>query len=164
MSTVTRDYALSASSDQTVRVWNWQTGEHLRTLEGHTRAVNSVVVSGDYALSASDDQTVRVWNWQTGEHLRTFEGHTSFVRSVVVSGDYALSTSDDQTVRVWNWHTGDCLYTLHLEAPVRSAVFTEDMSHIVAGDDAGNVHFLRPNAAPPPAAWDVADEPADSEH
>ncbi len=66
-------YVLSGSSDGTVWVWNWKTGKLLRTLEGHTKAVNAVMVSGDIALSASYDETVRVWNWQTGEHLRTLK-------------------------------------------------------------------------------------------
>ncbi|MEM9953163.1 MAG: hypothetical protein AAF846_16280 [Chloroflexota bacterium] len=110
--TMHKSYAVSASSDNILKVWNWRTGELLRTLEGHKSSVWSVAVSGSYAVSASYDETLKVWNWQTGELLRTLEGHKSSVRSVVIVGSYAVSTSDDKTLKVWNWQTGELLRTL----------------------------------------------------
>jgi WD40 repeat protein len=106
------DYAISASSDRTLKVWNWTTGELERTLEGHTDAVASVSLSGDYAISASYDNTLKVWNWTEGELERTLEGHTDAVASVALSGDYAISASYDNTLKVWNWQTGEMLRTL----------------------------------------------------
>src|SRR5260221_7836591 len=48
----------SASSDDTIKLWDPQTGEHLRTLEGHSHSVLSVAFSPDGGLltSASQDQ------------------------------------------------------------------------------------------------------------
>ena len=39
--------AVSASSDQTLKVWEVASGRELRTLAGHTDAVTGVAVSGD---------------------------------------------------------------------------------------------------------------------
>ena len=109
-------WALSGSGDQTVRVWDTETGRELRTLEGHTGAVYGVAWSPDgrRALSGSYDRTVRVWNTETGRELRTLEGHTNAVYSVAWSPDgrRALSGSRDQTVRVWDTDTGRELQTL----------------------------------------------------
>src|SRR5437588_324855 len=71
----------SGSEDQTVRLWNGQSGELLHTLEGHTDIVYSVAWSPDGQLlaSGSNDKTVRIWNGQSGVHLHTLEGHTDTV-------------------------------------------------------------------------------------
>ncbi len=130
------DVAVSASSDRTLRVWNWHTGQHLRTLEGHTSPVRSVALSGDFAVTASDDQTLRVWNWHTGQHLRTLAGHTDLVYSVALSGEFAVSASRDQTLRVWNWHTGQHLRTLerHTNA-VYSVALNGEVAISASGDN-----------------------------
>lgn len=105
---VSGDFAISASSDNTLCVWNWKTGQHLRTLNGHTNSVNDAVMSGDFAISASSDNTLRVWNWKTGQHLRTLEGLTQ----TLALGDHFVFTAADGDIRIWNWQTGEPLQKL----------------------------------------------------
>ncbi|MEQ1907494.1 MAG: WD40 repeat domain-containing protein [Vicinamibacterales bacterium] len=49
--------------DNTVRLWDIETGSELQRFEGHTANVNCVTVSPDsrYALSGSADKTMRLW-------------------------------------------------------------------------------------------------------
>ncbi|WP_280309867.1 protein kinase domain-containing protein [Nocardia abscessus] len=56
-------FAISGSSDTTVRIWDLTTGGCLRVLQGHRDAVNDVVISADasFALSTSSDGTLRRW-------------------------------------------------------------------------------------------------------
>ena len=56
-------YICSGSVDNTVRLWNVDTGENIRTLKGHTNYVKSVSFcpDGKYICSGSDDKTVRLW-------------------------------------------------------------------------------------------------------
>src|SRR6185295_18842745 len=108
--------ALSGSFDQTVRLWDVESGRCLRVLEGHTGRVWSVAwsVDGVRALSGSHDQTVRLWDVESGRCLRVLEGHTDSVLSVAwsVDGVRALSGSEDQTVRLWDVESGRCLRVL----------------------------------------------------
>jgi hypothetical protein len=63
--------AVSGSGDNTLRVWDLESGECLRTLEGHSSSVDSVGVTPDgrRAVSGSDDNTLRVWDLESGECL-----------------------------------------------------------------------------------------------
>ena len=60
---------VSASDDNTLKVWNADSGSLVRTLEGHTFRVTWADVSCDSSriLSASDDGTAKLWNANTGE-------------------------------------------------------------------------------------------------
>lgn len=108
---VSGDFAISASSDTTLRVWNWRTGQSIRTLAGHTSSVNAVVISGDFAVSASSDKTLRVWNWHTGQLLRTLSGYTHEVSALGWDGDVVASASFGE-VWLWNWKTGEIIQKL----------------------------------------------------
>ncbi len=64
--------AISASSDDTLKVWEVETGRELRTLQGHTSSVISgLALTGDgrVAVSASGDKTLKVWGG--GDRSRT---------------------------------------------------------------------------------------------
>ena len=69
---------VTASWDQTARIWDAATGQEVRTLSGHTDAVNSAAYSpdGQPIVTASDDGTARIWDAATGRKLRTLSGHT----------------------------------------------------------------------------------------
>ena len=100
----------SASSDQTVRLWDPATGASRGRLEGHSGSVSAVVFSPDGQLlaSASSDHTVRLWDPATGASRGRLEGHSGSVSAVVFSPDGQLlaSASGDQTVRLWDPATG----------------------------------------------------------
>ena len=75
--------------DQTLRLWDLESGQTLRTLEGHTDWVRAVAVTPDgrRAVSASGDQTLRLWDLESGQTIRTLEGHTDWVSAVAVTPD-----------------------------------------------------------------------------
>ena len=67
-------FAISASEDNTLKVWELASGRELRTLRGHSGEVYAVAMTmdGKRAVSASDDKTLKVWKLETGEVLATF--------------------------------------------------------------------------------------------
>jgi len=96
---------VSGGSDKTVKVWEWETGKCLQTMEGHRNSVRSVAFSpqGDNIVSGSEDKTVKVWSSKTGKCLQTLAGHQDSVLSIAFSGDgkSIISGSGDETVKVW---------------------------------------------------------------
>jgi WD40 repeat protein/cellulose biosynthesis protein BcsQ len=130
--------AVSASADNTLKVWDLESGRELRTLQGHLSSVTGVAVTPDgrRAVSGSMDHTLKVWDLDTGRELRTLKGHSSSVTGVAVTPDgrRAVSGSMDHTLKVWDLETGRELRTLkgHLSSVTGVAV-TPDVRRAVSG-------------------------------
>ena len=121
----------SGSWDDTVRLWDADTGQQKAILTGHTGDVYSVAYSPDgrTVASASQDETVRLWDAVTGQPKATLTGHTGSVTSVAFSPDgrTVASASQDETVRLWDADTGQqkATFTGHTGA-VNSVAFSPD--------------------------------------
>jgi WD40 repeat protein len=59
----------SGSLDQTIKLWDVQTGKERATLKGHTNWVNSVAHSPDgrTLASGSNDATIKLWGVLTAQ-------------------------------------------------------------------------------------------------
>ncbi len=99
-------FAISASHDRTIKIWDMKGGTRPRTLQGHYWAVTSLALLADdkTLISGSWDNSLKMWDIASGEELHTFTGHKHMVLDVAVSenGRVALSVGLDQTLRVWN--------------------------------------------------------------
>ena len=106
---------ISASNDNTLRIWDAGSGETLRTIDGHSHGHSHVVTAlavlpNGRLISASLDNTLKIWDVSSGEMLRTLEGHSSPAYSLAVLPDgRVVSASDDHTLRVWEVGSGKTL-------------------------------------------------------
>jgi hypothetical protein len=135
-------HAIGASYDNTLRLWELDTGRTLRILEGHGFWVTTVVAvlpDGRHALSASYNEPLRLWDLDTGLALRSLMVYSDWVRTVAVlpDGRHALSALGDGTLRLWELDTGRALRTLEGHARgVRAMAVTPDGRHaLIALDD-----------------------------
>ncbi len=126
---------LEKGKKQGYMISNW---EAIRTLQGHTSPVLSVVYSpsGTQLASGSSDKTVRLWEAASGAHVHTLRGHTSDVYSVVYSpsGTQLASGSYDHTVRLWEVASGTLVRTLkgHTDL-VNSVVYSPSGTQLASG-------------------------------
>ncbi|MFP4394569.1 MAG: hypothetical protein ACLFTI_04820 [Anaerolineales bacterium] len=106
---------LSASSDDTARIWDAASGKEIAVL-AHEGQVNCAVwhPQGNRILTCSEDGAAALWDAATGERQLTFEGHGAPVTSGRwnAAGDRLLTTSMDKTALVWDATTGDVRLTL----------------------------------------------------
>ncbi|MEH2331614.1 serine/threonine-protein kinase [Nostoc sp.] len=119
-----RGILASGSWDNTIKLWDVNTGKEIRTLTGHANWVNSVAFSpdGKFLASGSADCTVKLWQVQTGIEIQTFTGHSDPVSSVAYSPrtpttnsqerQLVASGSNDYTIKLWQIYTGRNIYTL----------------------------------------------------
>jgi WD40 repeat protein len=133
--------AVAGSADQTIRMWEIDTGKHHRLFEGHTRPVMSVawLNYGGEVLSAGEDLTVRRWHTETGKEFRSFAGWAHrCVAFCAVQGEhhrYALSGSPyDGMIRLYDLNTGREVRRLKGHASfVWSVAFSPDGRRAVSG-------------------------------
>lgn len=93
----------TGSYDSTIRIWDIDSGECLRTLRGHTSGIRTLQFDDTKLISGSLDKTLRVWNWRTGELLSTYGGHTEGVITLHFEGNIVASGSIDRSVKIWNF-------------------------------------------------------------
>jgi energy-coupling factor transporter ATP-binding protein EcfA2 len=128
----------SGSADKTVKLWNANTGELIRVLNGHTNGVSSVTFSPDGKVLAtgSADTTVKLWDVATGAELGSLKGHTGTVWSVTFSpnGKLLATGSADHTIKVWEAATREVLKTLTGHADeVLSVAISPDNELLASG-------------------------------
>jgi WD40 repeat protein len=127
---------LTASSDETARLWDASTGRPLATLAGHEAPLTTAAFSrdGGMVLTASEDATARLWEVSTGRLVATLSGHEGRVESAAFSpdGHTVVTASWDKTARLWEASTGRVLATLNGHQDlVESAAFSPDGRRVV---------------------------------
>jgi WD40 repeat protein len=150
---------LTASLDNTARLWDADSGEEVAVLEGHTNAVRSAAFGpdGKRVVTASDDHTARVWDAGSGKEIAALKGDGR-VNSAAFSPDgrRVVTAAWSETARLWNVESGKDIvllqrraggsrdrWWLSRRAQVRSAAFSPDGTRVVTASSSGT------------ALWDV---------
>ena len=140
----------SGAEDNTVKLWDVETGKNTATLEGHTSWIYSVAFSpdGTTLASGSGDRTIKLWDVATGANISTFEGHGVGVYSVAFSSDGTTlaSGSNDKTIKLWDVATGANISTFegHTEG-ITTVAYSPDGTTLASGSNDKTIKL-----------WDVA--------
>jgi WD40 repeat protein len=67
-------FIASGSDDNTVKLWDADSGKLIRSLEGHQNWVRGVAFSPDgrWLASGCEDNTVKLWEVETGSEVETY--------------------------------------------------------------------------------------------
>ena len=113
--------------DETVMVWDVDSGTILCSLEGHTLGVSNLLLTDDGRLITSSrpnrvEQTIKIWDIERGILLHSLEEHTANVGNLLLTSDGRLISSchgaadeymkDDHTIKVWDIDEGKLLHSL----------------------------------------------------
>jgi F-box and WD-40 domain protein MET30 len=94
---------MTGSYDTTIKVWDIESGEEIRTLTGHASGVRCLQFDDTKLISGSIDRSLKVWNWRTGECISTYMGHSSGVIGLHFDSTIVASSSMDKTIKIWNF-------------------------------------------------------------
>ena len=131
---------LSASDDNTLKIWDAYSGHCLLSLAGHSSFVTGCAWSPDgrRILSASADQTLKIWEADSGRCLLTLCDQSISIYGCAWSPDgfRVLSASFDGTLKIWEADSGQCLFTLsgHSDS-VRGCAWSPDGHRVLSASD-----------------------------
>lgn len=131
---------VTASADNTAKIWDVQSGLLLFELVGHTKAVNFASFSPDSKniITVSSDSTAKIWDLVNGRLLADLKGHADIVNSAVYSpgGDKIVTASNDFTAKIWDAKSGLLIISLAGHSDyVNNACFSPDGKMIATSSD-----------------------------
>jgi WD40 repeat protein len=130
---------LTGALDGNARLWDAESGQMLKSFEGHASAVLAVTYSldGRQILTGSYDHTAKVWDADSAHVLQTLQGHSEPIVSVAFSrqGTKLLTGSVDRTARCWDGQTGQELQVYRAPRRVFAAVFSPDGQQVITGNE-----------------------------
>ncbi|GLB35288.1 putative A Receptor for Ubiquitination Targets [Lyophyllum shimeji] len=94
---------ISGSLDNTIKLWDIETGKCLRTFFGHIEGVWAVASDKLRLVSGSHDRTIKVWSRDEGKCTATLVGHQAAVSCLALGEDKIVSGSDDSEIRIWSF-------------------------------------------------------------
>jgi len=144
--------------DNTIKLWDVNTGTEIRNLVGHSAAVRSVAFSPDSHTLASGSGSnasiqgdlIKLWDVASGAEIRTLTGRNRYdgVLSVAFSPDGLTLASGnyDNTIKLWDTSSGTEITTLagHSNS-VYSVAFSPDGRVLASGSSDRTIKL-----------WDVA--------
>lgn len=133
---------ITASGDNTARIWDGLTGEPIAVLKDHKSAIYGASFSpdGTRIVTASGDSTARIWDTATHQVLLILSGHQNHLTAAEFSPDgmRVVTSSTDRTARVWDATTGRLILALppH-QAELANVQFSSNGQFIVTADKTG---------------------------
>jgi len=103
-------FVLTASQDQTIRLWDVDSCLEIRRYIGHDAQVGALCLleDGKHFVSGSVDGTAKLWSVESPSAVRTFVGHEGHVTGVasLQKGKFIATSSTDGMTKIWNVATG----------------------------------------------------------
>ncbi|AOA62659.1 Mitochondrial fission protein [Komagataella phaffii CBS 7435] len=109
---------VSASLDNTVRVWDLSRSKCIGLLEGHNAAVKCLQIEDSTVVTGSLDASIKMWdlnrlhNEEQDPLIHSFDSHVDEITALHFNNNTLISGSNDKTIRQWDMTTGHCLQTI----------------------------------------------------
>ena len=134
------------SDDETIRIWEVETGKCLHVLEGNQKALYAAVAQNSSMLAiGTSDQTVQLWDPKSGEGLGEIKALSESVCAIAIrpQGDLLASCGSYGGLRLWSLESRACVHTCsHHPSSVTCLSFSPDGLTLVSGGKDGTLRFF----------------------
>ena len=129
--------------DDTIKIWDRETGKEIRTLRGYSGGVITLLPSkdGKRLIVGCSDNTIRVWDVATGEQTQQLRwvaagGHEGLLFPMALSDDATLlfAGGNDTKIKAWDLTTGTEISTFEGHTGhVLSLALSADGQRLISG-------------------------------
>ena len=127
------DLVVSGSSDNTIRLWDIESGTCLRVLEGHEELVRCIRFDNKRIVSGAYDGKIKVWDLNAAKDprspagtlcIRTLVEHSGRVFRLQFDEFQIVSSSHDDTIIIWDFL--NCTQHDKSSAPLRTYTYVSN--------------------------------------
>ncbi|MFB2934596.1 NB-ARC domain-containing protein [Aerosakkonemataceae cyanobacterium BLCC-F154] len=141
-----RQYIATSSEDQTIKIWEFTTGNLVNTIMPESGAIRAIAWSKTGILaSGSNDFIIRLWHPQNGECLKVLQGHQDTINTVSWNCDSTLlaSAGNDRIIKIWHQETGTLLHTItEHNTPVRCVAWHPNQPLLASCSEDGEIKIF----------------------
>lgn len=141
-------YILSASSDSTMKLWDFESGTLIKTIKRNTwRSSNAVFSADGKKIYCSNDSTINIYNVESGIVEKTIIENW-WIKSIDLISDekYIMATSWDNIIRIVDIKTGETIRTIEKDCDFWGDVtINKDNTMIVASPSINRNYTCRMN-------------------
>ena len=105
----------SGSYDNTIRIWNLDTGEQENIIKENGRVFCLLEFEENKILSGTSDNSITLWdvNLPNDNYIYNFTGHELWVNYLVKCDEnHFASASNDMNIKIWDYYNRKCISTL----------------------------------------------------
>lgn len=108
------DIIVSASTDKTIILWDYNSGNPLKIFNDHKDKINKIAkLNEGLIVSASDDKKIKIWNINRNSPDCTLSGHTGKVNTLVITPDKNIISGDSEgNIIVWDTFAKKSIYSI----------------------------------------------------
>ena|SRR6185437_11054871 len=130
---------VSGSRENTIKIWDMNTGKLLNTLQGHFAVA---ITSDNTKIVSGTSDTIKIWDMNTGKLLNTLQGHSDEVTSVAITSDNTkiVSGSRENTIKVWDLDQLRYYLNNKFDSSISSIALSKSKNLIALGDSSGNLY------------------------
>jgi len=110
-----KKYLITSSLDSSIKIFDLNTFECLKTLRGHTEGVKCIEIisfKDSKLISGSLDKSLKLWNLDAGACTKTLNFHSYGIKCMQTLPDDKIASGSFQEIKIIDLRSETCLNTL----------------------------------------------------
>jgi WD40 repeat protein len=142
---LTQNKFITCSNDCTIKLFDFDTFECIRTFIGHELGINAIdKISTDKIVSCSHE-SIRIWNINNGECLKVILDDRKYHYNLKVISETELACGSDNDIKILNINSGICLKTFEGHFGCVRNIIHLSRDQIASSDEYGEIRIWNIN-------------------
>jgi WD40 repeat protein len=133
------------TSQSSIEMWNLETEKKICTLSSHNGSIGSIVVTPDNAkvICTINSKTLEIWDLRLEKKIMNLEtGDKLGNIYATIDNNKIICITNSFSIKLVDLSTASCLTSFINDTPITAIVISPDGKKVIAGDEAGRLHFL----------------------